>query len=164
MTTLPSNHDLKKPVEKKFALSISQHCFLLKNITLKQQEAIKHSIVNSNNCFNEIFYLFDSLNKEFYPEYQLVNSFSDQFSFHKADHSSIDSKKHHCKCLNEIIFNISSNPNSIIIVSNASIKNNIATSISHIHFFNSLLKKTIHHTIHVMSIEAELFAIRCGIN
>jgi len=58
----------------------------------------------------------------------------------------------------------SSSPFITIIVSDVSIKNNVATSIVYIHVFNKLLVKTIHHTIHVTSTEVELFAIRCGIN
>ena len=49
-------------------------------------------------------------------------------------------------------------------ITDASIKNDIATSISHIHLANWLLIKTVHHASFVTSIEAELFAIRCGIN
>ena len=47
---------------------------------------------------------------------------------------------------------------------NASIKNDIITSVPHIHSMNSPLTKTIHHTSFVTSTEAELFAIRCSIN
>ena len=49
-------------------------------------------------------------------------------------------------------------------ITDASIKNNIATSISHIHSANQLLIKTVHHASFVTTTEAELFAIRCGIN
>ena len=49
-------------------------------------------------------------------------------------------------------------------VTDASIKNDIATSISHIHLTNSPLTKTVHYALFVTSTEAELFTIRCGIN
>ena len=45
-----------------------------------------------------------------------------------------------------------------------SIRNNIATSISHIHSHNRLIIKTIHYTVNITITEAELFTIRCGIN
>ena len=51
-----------------------------------------------------------------------------------------------------------------IIATDASIKNDIATSISHMHISNHPLIKTRYHTAFVTSSEAELFAIRCGIN
>ena len=55
-------------------------------------------------------------------------------------------------------------PSVAIVASNVSIKNNVAISIAYIHTFNKPLTKTIHHTVHVTSTEAELFAIRCSIN
>jgi len=58
----------------------------------------------------------------------------------------------------------SSSSNSAIIITDASIKNDIATSISHIHIHNHPLIKTVHHATYITSTEAELFAIRCGIN
>jgi len=51
-----------------------------------------------------------------------------------------------------------------LVITDASIKNNIATSISHIHSANQPLIKTVHHTSFVTSMEAELFTIRCSIN
>ena len=51
-----------------------------------------------------------------------------------------------------------------IIVSDASIKNNVATFIVHIHTFDKTLTKIVYYAVHVTSTEAELFAIRCGIN
>jgi len=45
-----------------------------------------------------------------------------------------------------------------------SVKNNVTSSIAHIHVHNKLIVKVLYHTINVTSIEAEFFAIRCGIN
>jgi len=66
--------------------------------------------------------------------------------------------------LDEIVLENSSFPFIAIIVADASIKNNVATSITHIHVFDKPLMKTIHYAVHVTSTEAELFAIRYGIN
>ena len=55
-------------------------------------------------------------------------------------------------------------PNIALVVTDTSIKNDIATSISHIHSANHPLIKTVHHASCVTSSEVELFAIRCGIN
>ena len=51
-----------------------------------------------------------------------------------------------------------------IVAMDASIKNDIATFISHTHILNHPLIKTLHHVAFVTSPEAELFAIRCSIN
>ena len=56
------------------------------------------------------------------------------------------------------------NPSHILIITDASVKNNIATSISYIHIWDVPIIKTLYHTINIMSTETELFAIRCGIN
>jgi len=49
-------------------------------------------------------------------------------------------------------------------ITDASNKNNVALSIAHIYFFNNSLKKTLHHAISIISIETELFTIRCEIS
>ena len=64
---------------------------------------------------------------------------------------------------NMVLLN-SSSSHTALIISDASIKNDIATSISHVHIANRLITKTVHHAVFVTSMEAELFAIRCGIN
>ena len=51
-----------------------------------------------------------------------------------------------------------------LIVSDASIRNQVATSILHVHVHNKPVIKTLHHAVNITSIEAELSAIRCGIN
>ena len=52
----------------------------------------------------------------------------------------------------------------VIVVSDASIRNNIITSIAHIHLFSSPTKKTLYYAVDIAMTETELFAIRCGIN
>ncbi len=51
-----------------------------------------------------------------------------------------------------------------LVVTDASIKNNMATSIVHVHIYNKSVIKTIHHTVNIITTEAELFTIRCRIN
>ena len=51
-----------------------------------------------------------------------------------------------------------------MVVSDASIRNNVTISITHVHFFNRSLKKTLYHTINVTTMEEKLFAIRYRIN
>ena len=45
-----------------------------------------------------------------------------------------------------------------------SIKNNVTTSIAHIHSYFCLVKKTIHYVINITSAKTKLFAIRHSIN
>ena len=63
-----------------------------------------------------------------------------------------------------MVLEVLSSNSTAIVISDASIKNNIATSISHVHIANQPLIKMLHHAILVTTTEAELFVIRCGIN
>ena len=159
--TFSYNYRLKKLLERRFA---PQHHFSLENITTKQWITIKSSVVNTNNYLNGIFPSFDTLNREFHSRNKLVDFFSDCFSFHKVNYSSKESKSHYCSHLNNIVFTTSSNPTTVIVISDVNIKNNVTTSITYIHSFNNPLKKTLYHTINITSTEVELFAIRCRIN
>jgi len=107
---------------------------------------------------------FHSLNSKLSLGTRLVDIFSSCFSFHKADYHNKESKIAYCKKLDELVLNALLEPNTIIVVFNTSITNNIATSITHVHSFNNSIKKTLHHAIDITSIEAELFAIKCRIN
>ena len=58
----------------------------------------------------------------------------------------------------------SSDPFSTIVMSDASIKNQVTTSISHIHSFDKPVVKTLYRAINITTAEAELFTIQCSIN
>ena len=58
----------------------------------------------------------------------------------------------------------SSDPSYALVITDASIKNDIAMSISHTHVHNKSLIKTLYHIVHIISLEVELFTIRCRIN
>ena len=51
-----------------------------------------------------------------------------------------------------------------IVISDGSIKNQVATTIAHIYVHDNPVIKTLHHAVNITSTEAKLFAIRCGIN
>ena len=63
-----------------------------------------------------------------------------------------------------MVLRISPLHQTALVITDASIKNNIATSISHVYIVNQPLTKPVHHAAFVTSMEAELFAIRCSIN
>jgi len=51
-----------------------------------------------------------------------------------------------------------------LVISDASIKNQVTTLIAHIHCQDKQVIKTIHHAINITTTKAELFAIGCSIN
>ena len=69
-----------------------------------------------------------------------------------------------CQQLDSVVIESSSSQSIAIVAMDASIKNNIATSISHTHISNQPLIKMLHHPVFVTSLEAKLFAIRCSIS
>ena len=90
-----------------------------------------------------------------------MDIFSDRFSFNLVDKKGKDNIR--AQELDNLVLS-NSIPSSTLIVTDASIKDNIAISIVHVHQANSPLIKTVHHAVFVTSSEAELFAMRCGIN
>jgi len=111
-----------------------------------------------------IFPSFSSLYQKFTPGFHLSDIFSDCFSFNLANKEEKDKDKICAQELDDMALCISFSPNTALIVTDASIKNDIATSISHIHQANHPLIKTVHHAAFITSSEAELFTIRCSIN
>jgi len=114
------------------------------------------------NKINECFPSFNPLNSEFSPGLRVIDNFSDCISLNLFNKKKDD--KSRTQLLNEIVLESFSSLSVTIIASDASIKNNIAMSIAHIHTYDKLLIKTIHHAVNVTSMEAELFTIRCSIN
>ena len=133
-------------------------------MTFKQCLKIKISVTNTNNCLNRVFLSFDFLNSKFSSELRLIDIFSSHFSFHKADHYNKENKAAYHYKLDDLVLNISSDSYTAIVVSNASIRNNITTLIACIHSFSSPIKKMLYHAVDITMIEEELFIIRCGIN
>jgi len=105
--------------------------------------------------------LFDSLNPEFSPGNRIIDIFASCFSFHIFSKCNLNK---YIQQLNNLAIKTSDIPSIALVISNISIKNNVATSISYIHIHNKPITKTLHHAVNVTSTEAELFAIRCSIN
>jgi len=116
---------------------------------------LKSPLIDISDKHNKYFPSFCFFNEEFKPENYIVDIFPDQFSFHPH----LTNIKKHMKNLEEVTFKAFSNPFSTIVVLDTSIKNQVATSISHIHSFNKLVIKTLHKTINITTAEAKLFTI-----
>ena len=93
-----------------------------------------------------------------------MDNFSDHFSFNLVNKKEKEKDRICTQELDKMVLCTSSSPHIVLIVIDASIKNDIATSILHMHIANHPLTKTVHHAVFITSMEAELFTIRCGIN
>ena len=161
---LPNNHILHSLIEPKTVTPSKLYVLSLGSLSKYQHKLIKGPVVDMNNYFNKVFPSFDPLNPEFTPGYRVINTFSSCFSFYLFSKCNEDNFKSWIHQLNHLAIKFSNNPSHALIIMNASIKNNITTSISHVHIHNNLLTKTLHHAVNITSTEVKLFAIRYSIN
>ena len=164
MHSLLANHILCSLIEAKPNLPSIQHALSLNSLTRRQCKCIKDHIVDMNNQYNKVFPSFDPLNPEFSPGHRIIDIFNSRFSFHLFSKHSNQNFKLWIQKLDNLALESSSTPSNVLVITDASIKNNITTSISHIHIHSKPIVKILHHAVNVTSTEAELFAIRCGIN
>ena len=131
------------------------------SLTNRQRNITKGHIIDSKTKSYGVFPLFEPLHQEFTPGQCISDIFPNRFSF-----NLVDKKEKNITCAQELDNLVLSNsfPSSTIVVTNTSIKDNIATLIAHIHQANFPLTKTIHHAVFVTGSEAKLFAMRCSIN
>ena len=116
----------------------------------------KGFIIDSNTKSYGIFPSFSLLDLEFSPGSQIIDNFSNYFSFNLVNKKGKNQSKIRSQELDDMVLCYSSDPHASLVITDASIKNDIATSISHIHSANHPLIKTVHHASFVMSTEAEL--------
>ena len=159
-SSLPPNHIISSILSSNGSYKHNPHNISIDNINLKQRLYLKSTLIDINNRCNKLHLFFSFFDKEFNSGNHLINSFSDQFSFHS--HSS--NIKNHIKNLDNITFRVLSSPSSSIVISNASIKNHITTSILHIHSYDKPVIKTIYKAVNIITTKAKLLTIWCGIN
>ena len=104
---------------------------VLIHLTSKQCLKIKSSIIDTKNHLNEVFPSSDSFNTELFLGFCLVNNFSDCFSFHSFNQKDPNIIITHWNKLNSIYKDSPTNQDTVLIISDTSVKNNVAISISH---------------------------------
>jgi len=98
----------------------------------KQCLKVKSSIVNTNDCLNKGYSLFNRLHKELSPKFCLVDNFPNCFFFQTVNCNDTKTMKSHLQSLNNILEESSLNSNIILVTADARIKNNVTMFISHI--------------------------------
>ena len=122
---------------------------------------VKDYIINSKIKLYSIFPFFDPLHQEFTFGYCVSDKFSNCFSFNLVNKKGKDNI-----CAQELDNLVLQNSlsSSALIVTDASIKNNIATLVTYVYQANFPLIKIVHHAVFITSSKAELFAMKCEIN
>jgi len=101
----------------------------MSKLIAKQHLKIKSPIVNINNHLNGIFPSFDSLNKKFLPDFCLANIFPDHYFFSTVNPISLTAQ---CNKLDNIYKESLINQDTIFIIADANIRNNVTTSVTYI--------------------------------
>jgi len=160
--SLPSNHIIRSLIDSPFGSGKHHYLSSLIYFTEQQKTKIKGHLINANNRSYGIVSLLSPFHPEFSPSSRIIDTFSNWFSFNLSNKEKNDKNCLHQ--LDSMVIESSSTTSTAITVTDANIKNNIATAVSYTHIPNRPLSKTRHHSAFVMSTEAELFAIRYGIN
>jgi len=162
--TIPANHIIRLLLDNSSNCLSPPHVLSLNTLSKRQRGLLKSHIVDIDNRFNEVFPAFDLLNPELQPSNRVIDTFSNHFSFHSFSRSSDPSFKSCLQQLDTLAIESSSSSSNALVITDTSVKNNVTSSIAHIHVFNKPVVKTFHHMVNITSSEAEFFAIRCGIN
>jgi len=96
--------------------------------------------------------------------FQLVDTFSDCFSFNIVKCKDAKAITAYLNKLKNIYQSSSNSPKTIFIISNTSVKNNIATFVFYIWRKHNIIRKAVHYAINILSAEAKLSTIRYDIS
>ena len=133
---LPDNHILKNLLDNsppRFKLTNSHN---IGSLTIHQRSLTKGHLINSNIKSYGIFPSFSPLDPEFSPGRRIIDNFSNHFSFNLVNKNDKNPNQTHTQELDDMVLCNSSSPHTALVITDASIKTNIATSISHIHSAN----------------------------
>ena len=152
IVSLPKQYAINSLLDNHHSKKAKHYCLSIGNFTDRQWLKIKSSIVDTNNYLNKVYLSFNILYKDLLPGFHLVDNFPNHFSFYTVNWKNIENMNAHIWSLDKLLEDYSLNPNIVLIISNPSVRNNIATSISHIHSNYSFLLKTTYHAINVMNL------------
>ena len=148
-SSLLSNHIIRTLIDSLFGFPHYWHSSFLNFFTDQQKTKIKGHLVDSNNRSYGTFPSFSPLHLELSPDLRIIDTFSDCFSFNLSNKEKND--KHCLQQLDLMVIESFLLQSIAIIVMDASIKNDIATSISYMHISNQPLIKTLHYAAFVTS-------------
>ena len=117
-----------------------------------------------NNRFNEIIPSFSPFSHEFSLGNRLIDIFPNCLFFYSVNRKSENNVKNYLCKLDNVTLQVLSDLLLVVVILDASIKNQVTTSIAHIHVYNSPIINTIHYAVNITITKAELFVIRYSIN
>ena len=133
---LPANHILKNLLNDDSPPLKSNNSHNIGSLTNCQRSLTKGHLIDSSIKSYGIFPSFTSLDSEFSPGHRIIDNFSNRFSFNLVNKKEKNQNHLRGQELDDMVLRCSSNPHTALVITDASIKNDIATSISHIHSVN----------------------------
>ena len=130
---LPANHILKNLLNNNPPPLKSNNSHNIGSLTNRQRSLAKGHLIDSSIKSYGIFPSFIPLDSEFSPGHRIIDNFSNRFSFNLVNKKEKNQNHLHSQELDNMVLCCSSEPHSALMITSASIKNDIATSISHIH-------------------------------
>ena len=104
------------------------------------------------------------MNKKLSLGFHLINTFPNNFSFISVNQEGTNALQTHYNKLDNIYEDSLANQDTIFLITDASIKNNVTTSMSHVFQGHNIINRSIYHIMNINSVEIELFSIRYRIN
>ena len=92
MVSLPKQYIVNSLLDEHHSKKATPYHIVTCYLISKQQLKIKSPTIYTNNHLNRIYPAFNSLNKELSPDFCLVDTFSDCFSFYLVNCKDIDTK------------------------------------------------------------------------
>jgi len=133
---LPNNYILKNLLDDSLPSSKPTNSHNIGSLTNRQRSIAKDHLINSCTKFYGIFPSFSPLNSKFSPGHCIIDNFSNCFSFNLVNKNQKEKNKICAQELDNMVLHNSSLPHSALVITDTSIKKDIATSISHIHSAN----------------------------
>ena len=158
--SLPSNYIIHSILSSDRSHEHSSHNAPIDYLMAKQKSRLKSSFINVHDKRNEFFPSFSFFNHEFKPRNCIIDIFSDCLSFHPHT----PNVKKNISNLEKIIIKASIDSFTTIIVLDASIKNQVVTSVSHIYSYDKPVIKKLYRAVNITTAEAKLFAMWYRIN
>ena len=128
---LPENYLIKTLIDDSPNAYIKPSPHPINMLTNCQKNSVKGHLMDSYNKLHGVFPSFSPLDPELNLGSRIIDIFQNRFSFNLASKAKNDSA--HSQQLDDMMILSSMSSHTAIVVSDASVKNNIATSVSHIY-------------------------------
>jgi len=127
---LPTNHILKNLLNDDPPFVKSSNTHNIGSLSNRQKSLFKGHLHDAHSKSLGIFPSFSPIDPEFSPGNRIVDTFSNRFSFNLVNKKVKNYNKIRGQELDKMVLRLSSDSQAALVVTDASIKNDIATSIS----------------------------------